>query len=164
MKKLLSIMVLGLLLSGNAYAEVLVLDCKYYDYNSPSKAQLIFDLEKKTLTTDYFEKNKNIKYGTEIDIAYNKEEIFYHRLSATREISMFHISRLTGKATIRKLIYDDEFKKKVREKLPVETNKLKFEYPKHTEDELFVLALNNITFNYPAITETASCSKLIKKF
>ena len=148
-------MVLGLLLSGNAHAEVLVLSCKYYD--SPNEAsEWIFDLEKKTFAT---------AYGTEIDIAYNEEGIFFHKLIATRQIAMFHVSRLTGKATTRRLIYDDEFKKKVREKLPVETNKLKFEYPKHTDDELFVLALNNITFNYPALmTETASCSKLIKKF
>ena len=155
MKKLLGILVLGLLLSGNAYAEVLVLSCKYYD--SPNEArEWIFDLKKKTFAT---------AYGTEIDIASTEEGIFFHKLTPTREIAMFHVSRLTGKATIRRLIYDDEFKKKVREKLPVETNKLKFEYPKHTDDELFVLALNNITFNYPAsMTETASCSKLIKKF
>ena len=154
MKKLLSIFLLSFFLSGNVYAEVLVLSCKEDDSTNDA-AEWRFDLKKKTYTT---------VFGAEIDIASTEEGIFFHTYLKDALVTTFHVSRLTGKATIKRFIYNDEFKKKVREKLPVETNKLKFEYPKHTDDELFVLALNNITFNYPAITETASCSKLIKKF
>ena len=154
MKKLLAIVVLGLLFSGSAYAEVLVLSCKEVDSTNEA-AEWIFDLKKKTYTT---------VYGAEIDIAYTEEGIFFHTYLKDALVTTFHVSRLTGKATIKRFIYNDEFKKKVREKIPVETNKLKSEYPKHTDDGLFILAMNNITFNYPANTSTMNCSKLTKKF
>ena len=154
MKKLICIFVLGLLLSGNAYSEKLILSCKEDDSNNEA-AEWIFDLKKKTYTT---------VFGTEIDIASTEEGIFFHTYLKDALVTTFHVSRLTGKATIKRFIYNDEFKKKVRENLPVETNKLKSEYPKHTDDGLFILAMNNITFNYPANTSTMNCSKLTKKF
>ena len=154
MKKLLSIFLLSFFLSGNVYAEVLVLSCKEDDSTNEA-AEWIFDLKKKTYTT---------VFGAEIDIASTEEGIFFHTYMKNALVTTFHVSRLTGKATIKRFIYNDEFKKKVREKIPVETNKLKSEYPKHTDDGLFILAMNNITFNYPANTSTMNCSKLTKKF
>jgi len=154
MKKLLSIFLLSFFLSGNVYAEVLVLSCKEDDSTNEA-AEWIFDLKKKTYTT---------VFGAEIDIASTEEGIFFHTYMKNALVTTFHVSRLTGKATIKRFIYNDEFKKKVRENLPVETNKLKSEYPKHTDDGLFILAMNNITFNYPANTSTMNCSKLTKKF
>ena len=154
MKKLIAIIFLGLLFSGNVYAEVLVLSCKENDSTNEA-AEWIFDLKKKTYTT---------VFGAEIDIASTEEGIFFHTYMKNALVTTFHVSRLTGKATIKRFIYNDEFKKKVRENLPVETNKLKSEYPKHTDDDLFILAMNNVTFNYPANTSTMDCSKLTKKF
>jgi len=154
MKKLLSIFLLSFFLSGNVYAEVLVLSCKENDSTNEA-AEWIFDLKKKTYTT---------VFGAEIDIASTEEGIFFHTYMKNALVTTFHVSRLTGKATIKRFIYNDEFKKKVRENLPVETNKLKSEYPKHTDDDLFILAMNNVTFNYPANTSTMNCSKLTKKF
>ena len=154
MKKLLSIFLLSFFLSGNVYAEVLVLSCKEDDSTNEA-AEWIFDLKKKTYTT---------VFGAEIDIASTEEGIFFHTYMKNALVTTFHVSRLTGKATIKRFIYNDEFKKKVRENLPVETNKLKSEYPKHTDDDLFILAMNNVTFNYPANTSTMNCSKLTKKF
>jgi hypothetical protein len=154
MKKLLSIFFLIFFLSGNVYAEVLVLSCKEEDSTNEA-AEWIFDLKKKTYTT---------VFGAEIDIASTEEGIFFHTYLKDALVTTFHVSRLTGKATIKRFIYNDEFKKKVREKIPVETNKLKSEYPKHTDDDLFILAMNNVTFNYPANTSTMNCSKLTKKF
>ena len=154
MKKLLSIFFLIFFLSGNVYAEVLVLSCKEDDSTNEA-AEWIFDLKKKTYTT---------VFGAEIDIASTEEGIFFHTYLKDALVTTFHVSRLTGKATIKRFIYNDEFKKKVREKIPVETNKLKSEYPKHTDDDLFILAMNNVTFNYPANTSTMDCSKLTKKF
>ena len=154
MKKLLSIFLLSFFLSGNVYAEVLVLSCKENDSTNEA-AEWIFDLKKKTYTT---------VFGAEIDIASTEEGIFFHTYMKNALVTTFHVSRLTGKATIKRFIYNDEFKKKVRENLPVETNKLKSEYPKHTDDDLFILAMNNVTFNYPANTSTMDCSKLTKKF
>ena len=154
MKKLLSIFLLSFFLSGNVCAEVLVLSCKEDDSTNEA-AEWIFDLKKKTYTT---------VFGAEIDIASTKEGIFFSTYMKNALWTTFHVSRLTGKATIKRFIYNDEFKKKVRENLPVETNKLKSEYPKHTDDDLFILAMNNVTFNYPANTSTMNCSKLTKKF
>jgi len=154
MKKLLSIIVFSFLLSASAYAEVLVLSCKEVDSTNEA-AEWIFDLKKKTYTTIF---------GAEIDIASTEEGIFFHTYLKDALVTTFHVSRLSGKATIKRFIYNDEFKKKVREKIPVETNKLKSEYPKHTDDDLFILAMNNVTFNYPANTSTMNCSKLTKKF
>ena len=154
MKKLLSIFLLSFFLSGNVYAEVLVLSCKENDSTNEA-AEWIFDLKKKTYTT---------VFGAEIDIASTEEGIFFQTYMKNALVTTFHVSRLTGKATIKRFIYNDEFKKKVRENLPVETNKLKSEYPKHTDDDLFILAMNNVTFNYPANTSTMNCSKLTKKF
>ena len=154
MKKLIAIIFLSLLFSGNAYAEVLVLSCKENDSTNEA-AEWIFDLKKKTYTT---------VFGAEIDIASTEEGIFFQTYMKNALVTTFHVSRLTGKATIKRFIYNDEFKKKVRENLPVETNKLKSEYPKHTDDDLFILAMNNVTFNYPANTSTMNCSKLTKKF
>ena len=154
MKKLLSIFLLSFFLSGNVYAEVLVLSCKENDSTNEA-AEWIFDLKKKTYTT---------VFGAEIDIASTEEGIFFHTYMKNALVTTFHVSRLTGKATIKRFIYNDEFKKKVRENLPGETNKLKSEYPKHTDDDLFILAMNNVTFNYPANTSTMNCSKLTKKF
>jgi hypothetical protein len=154
MKKLLSIFLLSFFLSGNVYAEVLVLSCKEDDSTNDA-AEWIFDLKKKTYTT---------VFGAEIDIASTEEGIFFQTYMKNALVTTFHVSRLTGKATIKRFIYNDEFKKKVRENLPVETNKLKSEYPKHTDDDLFILAMNNVTFNYPANTSTMNCSKLTKKF
>jgi len=154
MKKLLSIFLLSFFLSGNVYAEVLVLSCKEDDSTNEA-AEWIFDLKKKTYTT---------VFGAEIDIASTEEGIFFQTYMKNALVTTFHVSRLTGKATIKRFIYNDEFKKKVRENLPVETNKLKSEYPKHTDDDLFILAMNNVTFNYPANTSTMNCSKLTKKF
>ena len=154
MKKLIAIIFLSLLFSGNVYAEVLVLSCKENDSTNEA-AEWIFDLKKKTYTT---------VFGAEIDIASTEEGIFFHTYMKNALVTTFHVSRLTGKATIKRFIYNDEFKKKVRENLPVETNKLKSEYPKHTDDDLFILAMNNVTFNYPANTSTMNCSKLTKKF
>jgi hypothetical protein len=154
MKKLLSIFFLIFFLSGNVYAEVLVLSCKEEDSTNEA-AEWIFDLKKKTYTT---------VFGAEIDIASTEEGIFFHTYLKDALVTTFHVSRLTGKATIKRFIYNDEFKKKVREKIPVETNKLKSEYPKHTDDDLFILAMNNVTFYYPANTSTMNCSKLTKKF
>ena len=154
MKKLLSIFLLSFFLSGNVYAEVLVLSCKENDSTNEA-AEWIFDLKKKTYTT---------VFGAEIDIASTEEGIFFHTYLKDALVTTFHVSRLSGKATIKRFIYNDEFKKKVRENLPVETNKLKSEYPKHTDDDLFILAMNNVTFNYPANTSTMDCSKLTKKF
>ena len=153
MKKLIAIIFLSLLFSGNVYAEVLVLSCKENDSTNEA-AEWIFDLKKKTYTT---------VFGAEIDIASTEEGIFFHTYMKNALVTTFHVSRLTGKATIKRFIYNDEFKKKVRENLPVETNKLKSEYPKHTDDDLFILAMNNVTFNYPANTSTMNCSKLTKK-
>ena len=154
MKKLIAIIFLSLLFSGNVYAEVLVLSCKENDSTNEA-AEWIFDLKKKTYTT---------VFGAEIDIASTEEGIFFQTYMKNALVTTFHVSRLTGKATIKRFIYNDEFKKKVRENLPVETNKLKSEYPKHTDDDLFILAMNNVTFNYPANTSTMNCSKLTKKF
>ena len=154
MKKLLSIFLLSFFLSGNVCAEALVLSCKEDDSTNEA-AEWIFDLKKKTYTT---------VFGAEIDIASTEEGIFFHTYLKDALVTTFHVSRLTGKATIKRFIYNDEFKKKVRENLPVETNKLKSEYPKHTDDDLFILAMNNVTFNYPANTSTMDCSKLKKKF
>ena len=154
MKKLLSIFLLSFFLSGNVYAEVLVLSCKENDSTNDA-AEWRFDLKKKTYTTIF---------GAEIDIASTEEGIFFHTYLKDALVTTFHVSRLSGKATIKRFIYNDEFKKKVREKIPVETNKLKSEYPKHTDDDLFILAMNNVTFNYPANTSTMNCSKLTKKF
>ena len=60
----------------------------------------------------------------------------------------------------------DEFKKKAREKLPAEIDKLKSKYPKHTKDDLFILAINNFTLDYISSNSTSimNCSKLTKKF
>ena len=154
MKKLLSIFLLSFFLSGNVYAEVLVLSCKEDDSTNEA-AEWIFDLKKKTYTT---------LFGVEVDIASTEEGIFFTTYMKNALVTTFHVSRLTGKATIKRFIYNDEFKKKVRENLPVETNKLKSEYPQHTDDDLFILAMNNVTFNYPANTSTMNCSKLTKKF
>ena len=154
MKKLLLTIFISFFLSGNVYAEVLVLSCKENDSTNEA-AEWIFDLKKKTYTT---------VFGAEIDIASTEEGIFFHTYMKNALVTTFHVSRLTGKATIKRFIYNDEFKKKVRENLPVETNKLKSEYPKHTDDDLFILAMNNVTFNYPANTSTMNCSKLTKKF
>jgi hypothetical protein len=154
MKKLLLTIFISFFLSGNVYAEVLVLSCKENDSTNEA-AEWIFDLKKKTYTT---------VFGAEIDIASTEEGIFFHTYMKNALVTTFHVSRLTGKATIKRFIYNDEFKKKVRENLPVETNKLKSEYPKHTDDDLFILAMNNVTFNYPANTSTMDCSKLTKKF
>ena len=154
MKKFLLILVFSLLALNVAYAEVLVLSCKENDSTNEA-AEWIFDLKKKTYTT---------VFGAEIDIASTEEGIFFHTYMKNALVTTFHVSRLTGKATIKRFIYNDEFKKKVRENLPVETNKLKSEYPKHTDDDLFILAMNNVTFNYPANTSTMNCSKLTKKF
>ena len=154
MKKLLLTIFISFFLSGNVYAEVLVLSCKENDSTNEA-AEWIFDLKKKTYTT---------VFGAEIDIASTEEGIFFHTYMKNALVTTFHVSRLTGKATIKRFIYNDEFKKKVRENLPVETNKLKSEYPKYTDDDLFILAMNNVTFNYPANTSTMNCSKLTKKF
>ena len=156
MKKLLAIIVLGLLWSGSAYAEVLVLSCKEVDSTNEA-AEWIFDLKKKTYTT---------VYGAEIDIAYTEEGIFFHTYLKDALVTTFHVSRLSGKATIKRFIYNDEFKKKAQEKLPVEINKLKSKYPKHTDDDLFLLAMNNFTRDNISSnsTSTMDCSKLTKKF
>ena len=154
MKKLLLTIFISFFLSGNVYAEVLVLSCKENDSTNEA-AEWIFDLKKKTYTT---------VFGAEIDIASTEEGIFFHTYMKNALVTTFHVSRLTGKATIKRFIYNDEFKKKVREKIPVETNKLKSEYPKYTDDDLFILAMNNVTFNYPANTSTMDCLKLTKKF
>jgi hypothetical protein len=61
MKKLLGIVVLGLLLSGNAYAKILTLNCDNA-YNVIEKEEIKIDTKKKELTTftvhtDEFVKN-----------------------------------------------------------------------------------------------------------
>ena len=96
MKKLLAILVLGLLLSGNANAEKIILDCKLLN-----------------LVEKGFNENKEVIERIEIDIANNK---FYYNgykwnlASATDkviigtvtndygDIFMFLIDRMTGEA------------------------------------------------------------------
>ena len=58
MKKLLGIIVLGLMLSVNAYAEILDIRCK----DDPSKARFTIDTQKKTVKAYWTEKNKQEQY------------------------------------------------------------------------------------------------------
>ena len=156
MKKLLLTIFISFFLSGNVYAEVLVLNCKENDSTNEA-VEWIFDLKKKTYTT---------VFGAEIDIASTEEGIFFTTYLKNALVTTFYVDRLSGKATIKRFDYNDEFKKKAQEKLPVEINKLKSKYPKHTDDDLFLLAMNiftrdNISSNS---TSTMDCSKLTKKF
>ena len=58
MKKLLGIVVLGLLLSGNAYAEILDIRCK----DDPVKLRYLIDTSKKTVKAYWTEKNKQEQF------------------------------------------------------------------------------------------------------
>ena len=62
MKKLLGILVLGLLLGGNAYAELLSFNCNRIDgSNSATKIKYIFDKKKNELTFDYYRDGERTK-------------------------------------------------------------------------------------------------------
>ena len=155
-KKFLLVFGFSLLALNVSYAEVLVLSCKEVDTTNEAQ-EWRFDLKKKTYTTIF---------GAEIDIATTEEGIFFHTYLTDTLVTTFHVSRLSGKATIKMFDYNDEFKKKAKEKLPVEIDKLKSRYPKHTKDDLFILAMNNFTLDYISSNSTGkmNCSKLTKKF
>ena len=155
-KKLLLVFGFSFLTLNVSYAEVLVLSCKEVDTTNEAQ-EWRFDLKKKTYTT---------VLGTEIAIASTEEGIYFHTYLTDTLVTTFHVSRLSGKATMKMFDYNDEFKKKAREKLPAEIDKLKSKYPKHTKDDLFILAINNFTLDYISSNSTSimNCSKLTKKF
>ena len=95
MKKLLLTIFISFFLSGNVYAEVLVLNCKENDSTNEA-VEWIFDLKKKTYTT---------VFGAEIDIASTEEGIFFTTYLKNALVTTFYVDRLSGKATIKRFDY-----------------------------------------------------------
>ena len=156
MKKLLGIVVLGLLLCNSSVAEILRLGCVEPD-KSDEVIEYKFDLKKNIYTTIA---------GTEIDAAFTDEEIIFQSYLFDTILISFQISRLTGQGSISMFDYNDEFNKKAKEMLPTEFSKVNSKYPKNGKQQNAIIAIRNFAHSEFKSTSRSKlkCSKLSKKF
>jgi hypothetical protein len=89
MKKLLGILVLGLLLSGNAYAEIITLDCKSLMEETPQ------NLRYQTIKINTKEKYIDTGFGINSPIVEETDEYFKAKHYGS-DGETVHIDRYTG--------------------------------------------------------------------
>ena len=82
MKKLLGIVVLGLLLSGNAYAEKIILNCKGEILGTKYDDYYIVDTSKKTL---------KISFGETVNVRINDKEILMADLNTNKSSKGYNL-------------------------------------------------------------------------
>ena len=156
MKKLLGIVVLGLLWCNVSIAEILRLGCIEPD-KSDEVVEYKFDLKKNIYTT---------LAGAEIDTAFTDEEIIFQSYLFDTILISFQLSRLTGQGSISMFDYNDEFKKKAKKMLQIEFDKVNSKFPNNGEQQNALIAIRNFAHSEfkPTSRSKLKCSKLTKKF
>ena len=155
MKKLFStILVLGLLLSGNAFSEILKLNCIVEN----GKPQIYeFDLKNKNYTT---------LLGKKIDIAFTENEIIFQSYIGDHTIISFEVSRNNGEGFIKIFDYNYEFKEGSKDKLFIQFAHSHVRYPGLSDEDKALFAIRDYSRKHfkPTSESKVECSKMINKF
>ena len=150
MKKLLAILVLGLLLSGNAYAEVINLKCTNTEIGTP--LSVVIDT-----------KNENVSYqGSNPDDYYLENGVFYFAMQSKEIRWGYSLNRNTGILKVKGYEFSEEKFAEMKAEVALEM----ILAGKTTEDKSYLVKLIIDKYNEGEPLETfyLECEKVKPKF
>jgi hypothetical protein len=157
MKKLLGIVVLSLLMSGNAIAEKLFLTCDYENKEWGTIINFEFDLKNKKYIT---------LSGNKIDIAYTKDEIVFQSYFLESTMFSVEINRKNGQGSIKDFDYPPILEDSKEGNLLIQMAHSHLRYPDLSDEDKALFSIRDYvrkTFT-PRSMSKIDCSKLEKSF